>query len=58
MKVKAFCWLAIAENVSIVDNLRRRGLTAINTSDTCVMCQMKEETVNHLFLHYEVAVSV
>ena len=57
-RVKAFCWLAISGKISTVDNFRRRGLTTSSISDTCVMCHIKEESVNHLFLHCEVAVGV
>ena len=53
-----FLQITIAEKVSTTDNLRRRGLTATNILDTCVMCWMKKDIVNHLFLHCEVEASV
>ena len=52
--VEAFCWLVVVDKVSTVDNLRRRGFTSNNLSNNCVMCG-KEESINHLFLHCEVA---
>jgi hypothetical protein len=33
-----------------VDNLRRRGFYLANW---CCLCKMNEETINHLFIHYE-----
>lgn len=50
-QVEAFCWLVVVGKVSMVDNLRRRGLTSNDMSDICVMCGNEEELVNYLFLH-------
>lgn len=55
-RVEAICWLVMAGEVSMVDNLIR-GLTTNSFSYTCVMYG-KEESVNHIFLHCEVAVSI
>ena len=56
--VEEFCWLAIAGKISMVDRLRRRGVTSANFSDICVMCQKKEELVNHLLLHCAVVANI
>lgn len=36
----------------------RRGLSSTSISNICVMCHKVEETVNHLFLHCEVAATL
>ena len=56
-RVEAFCWLTVVGKVSTVDNLRRRGLTSNNISNTCVMCG-KEGSIDHLFLQCEVVFRV
>ena len=44
--------------MTTVDDLRKRGMTSTNILNTCTMCGKENETVNHLFLHCEVAVQV
>lgn len=58
LRVEVFCWLVIATKVSMTDNLRRRVLTTSSISNICVMCHKKEETVNCLSLHCEVAAGI
>lgn len=41
----------------MADNLRRRVLMVDRISNVCVMCN-KEESMDHLLLHYEVASSI
>lgn len=56
--VGAFCWLVVASKVSTVNNIKRRGLMSNNISFTCVMCRRDGESVDQLFLHCKVAVSI
>eukprot|EP00268_Persea_americana_P066692 TRINITY_DN9111_c2_g1_i2.p1 TRINITY_DN9111_c2_g1~~TRINITY_DN9111_c2_g1_i2.p1 ORF type:complete len:125 (-),score=11.96 TRINITY_DN9111_c2_g1_i2:821-1195(-) len=42
----------------MVDNLRRRGLASLNILDICVMCGKDSSSINHLFIHCEVATNI
>ena len=57
-RVEVFCWPVVTSKVVTVDNLRKKGVTYTNILDTCTMCGKENETINHLFLHCEVAVQV
>ena len=57
-RVEAFCWLAIATRICTTNNLRRRGLTGSTISEVRVMCRKEVKSVNHLFIHCEIEVSV
>lgn len=37
------------------DKLQRRGMESDKISDIYVMCMRAEESIDHLFIHYEVA---
>ena len=53
-RVEAFCWLAVAEKVHMVDNLKRRELTSKNISNTCMIyCR---NVVRHISKYLAVAV--
>ena len=54
-RVEVFLWLAVAEKISTVDNLRKRRIMSEAISDTCVLCGKEKETITHLFLHCEFA---
>lgn len=49
-KVEAFCWLTMAGEISIVDNLRRKGLTLVNLHETCSLCGKKTESIRSSFV--------
>lgn len=53
--VAFFCWLVSHDKVMTTDNLRKRGFCVV---DWCSMCKKEGESVNHLFLHCEVAKSL
>lgn len=46
------------ERVPAVDMLRRRSLSFEGSSDICVLCESAEDSVNHLFIHCQVASSI
>ncbi|CAN4113714.1 unnamed protein product [Withania somnifera] len=46
--IKCFLWTAPQNGTLTHDNLKKKGLQIANR---CFMCHLKEETVNHLFLH-------
>lgn len=53
LRVEACCRLAVAGKVSLVDNLRRKGIGSNCISDVCSLCEKDGETDNRLFLHCE-----
>ena len=57
-RMEAFCWLAIAGKISTTDNLRRRGLLSESISDICCLCRRKRESIDHLFIHCEIALTI
>ncbi|XP_042967635.1 probable uridine nucleosidase 2 isoform X1 [Carya illinoinensis] len=54
-KVAFFGWLVSLEKVLTTDNLRKRGFYVM---DWCTMCKNDGESVNHLFLHCEMATAL
>jgi hypothetical protein len=46
-----FTWIAFLRKILIMDNLRKWHVIVI---DWCCMCKRGVETVDHLFLHYEI----
>ncbi|KAG2720367.1 hypothetical protein I3760_02G032600 [Carya illinoinensis] len=54
-KVAFFGWLVSLEKVLTTDNLRKRGFYVM---DWCTMCKNDGESVNHLFLHCEMATTL
>lgn len=57
-RVEAFCWLVVTGKTSTVDNLRRRGLTTDTISDKCSLGGREIESIDHLFIHCNVASAV
>lgn len=47
VEVEVFLWLALADKISTVNNLRRRGIMSKVISDICVLCGNEEESINH-----------
>ncbi|XP_057791183.1 uncharacterized protein LOC131008313 [Salvia miltiorrhiza] len=48
-KVIATVWKVLKGRIATVDNLRRRQVVTHSATDFCVLCQVKEETIEHLF---------
>jgi hypothetical protein len=57
-KVVAFGWHMFLNRIPTRDNLALRNVLPLEVSPLCVMCNLKEESVLHLFLHCEVACAV
>lgn len=57
-KVVAFGWRMILNRIPTKDNLALRNVLPPEASTLCVMCNVKEESALHLFLHCDVAVLV
>jgi len=51
-RVAFFVWTAALGKILTHDNLRRRGIVVV---EWCVMCKKHGESVDHLFLHCDVA---
>jgi len=51
-RVAFFVWTATLGKILTHDNLRRRGIVVV---EWCVMCKKYEESVDHFFLHCDVA---
>jgi len=51
-RVAFFAWSAALGKILTVDNFRKRH---INIMDRCYLCKRDEESVDHLFLHCDVA---
>ena len=51
-KVNFFMWTASLGKVLTIDNLRKRQLVLL---DWCCMCKAAGESINHLFLHCNIA---
>ena len=56
-RVEAFCWLAISGKISTAENLRR-GLLSESISDICCLRKRKRESMDHLFIHNEMASTI
>jgi hypothetical protein len=52
LQVSFFVWTASLGKILTLDNLCKRGLIVVNW---CCMCKRSGESINHLFLHCEVA---
>jgi len=50
--VALFLWTAILGKILILDNLRKRNIIVM---EQCCMCKTCGESIDHLFLHCEVA---
>ncbi|XP_057792391.1 uncharacterized protein LOC131009169 [Salvia miltiorrhiza] len=48
-KVIATAWKVLKGRIATVDNLRRRQAAMHLATDMCALCQLKEETIEHLF---------
>ncbi|RHN43032.1 putative reverse transcriptase zinc-binding domain-containing protein [Medicago truncatula] len=57
-KVVAFAWKALLNRVLTKDNLTLRNVLHPEESTVCVMCDTREESSIHLFLHCKVASEV
>lgn len=55
LRVEAFCWLAIAGKVAVVDNLRMRGMMSDDLVACFSLCEKDGESINHVFLHCDFA---
>lgn len=47
-----FYWLVSLDKVLTADNYKKRGVVVV---DWCYVCKKDGESVNHLFLHCDVA---
>ena len=54
-RVEAFCWLVVANKISMIDTLRRKELMSDSISDMCCLCGRELESIDHLFIHCDVA---
>jgi hypothetical protein len=54
-KVVAFAWRAILNRVPTKANLALRNVLGPEVNSLCGLCNTREESVHHLFLHCEVA---
>ncbi|CAN1846152.1 Putative ribonuclease H protein At1g65750 [Linum perenne] len=54
-KVQTFCWMVFHSKIATLDNLQKRGFYLANR---CVLCGKDEESINHLFLRCEFAMSI
>lgn len=57
-KVVAFSWKLLLNKLPTRLNLLRRNCSSPESSVLCVLCNSTAESVNHLFLHCEVASEV
>jgi hypothetical protein len=55
LKVTFFVWLVALGKIHSMDNLRKRHVIVV---DRCCMCKNNGESVDHLFLHFEVAPAI
>ena len=53
--VAFFTWMAVLGKIFTLDNLRKSNIIVINR---CCLCKADGETIDHLFLHYEIALSL
>jgi hypothetical protein len=51
LRVSFFMWTATLGKTLTMDNLRRKGIIVVG----CSMCMHSGESINHLFLHCDVA---
>jgi len=51
MKVVAFSWKLLLDQIPTRRNLARRNCLPPEESSRCVLCGIVEESANHLFLH-------
>jgi hypothetical protein len=54
-KVIAFGWRALLNRIPTRDNLALRNALPQEVSSLCVLCNLKDESVNHILLHCDVA---
>lgn len=57
-KVVVFSWKVLINRIPTRDNLALRNVLVPETSNLCVLCDMKEESSLHFFLHCDVAYMV
>lgn len=50
-RVVFFAWLTALGKISTTNNLRKRHIIVV---DWCCMCKRYKESMDHLFLHYEI----
>jgi hypothetical protein len=54
-RVTFFTWTAVLGKMLTMDNLRKKNIIVM---EWCCMCKKSEESIDHLFLHCEVAIEV
>jgi len=52
-KVLAFVWATLLNRIPTRVNLAARGVLGVESSRSCVLCVVRDETEVHLFLHCE-----
>lgn len=57
-KVVAFAWKVLLNRIPTKVNLRVRNILPLDGSEMCVLCNRREETCVHLFIHCDFANSV
>jgi hypothetical protein len=50
-----FVWTATLRKILTLDNLRKRNIIVM---EWCYMCKISGESIDHLFLHYMVAIEL
>lgn len=51
LRMAFFVWSAALKKIFTMDNLRKRSVSLV---DRCCICKRNWESVDYLFLHYEV----
>ncbi|CAI0540589.1 unnamed protein product, partial [Linum tenue] len=54
-KICCFMWMVYHENISTLDNLKRRGMILPNW---CILCKCHEESISHIFFLCPFAVTI
>lgn len=54
-KINFFWWASIHGKILTIDNLFKRGFQFPNW---CTLCNSEEETISHLFIHYQYSTQV
>ncbi|CAN1778682.1 Putative ribonuclease H protein At1g65750, partial [Linum perenne] len=54
-KIQTFLWMNWHRRIATIDNLQRRGMVLVNW---CVLCTKEKESIDHIFIHCPLAVSI
>jgi len=54
-RMSFFVWTATLRKILTLDNLRKRNIIVM---EWCYMCKISGESIDHLFLHYMVAIEL